>query len=82
MDNNLNIFGYNISSKTIMIICIIAFVLFLMFQGEKFTEAKKKCSDIKPGECTSELCGELSFCKPQKQNTGTQCNCIEDKDAE
>ena len=80
MDNNINIFGYNISITTIMIICVITLFLFIMYQGEQFTESKKKCSDLKPGECTSELCDELSFCKPQIQKDGKSCSCIEDKD--
>jgi hypothetical protein len=52
-----------------------------MFQGEQFTE-NKKCSDIKSGDCTSELCAELSFCKPKKQENGKKCNCVEDKEEE
>jgi len=81
MDNNIVIFGYNMSIKTIVIICIITLFLFIMFQGEQFTE-NKKCSDIKSGDCTSELCAELSFCKPKKQENGKKCNCVEDKDEE
>jgi hypothetical protein len=79
MDNNIVIFGYNMSIKTIVLICIITLFLFIMFQGEQFTE-NKKCSDIKSGDCTSELCAELSFCKPQKQENGKKCNCVEDKE--
>ena len=80
MNNNFVIFGYTISTKTILIFCIVAFILYLLFQGENFTDGKKTCSDIAPGNCTSELCAELSFCKPQKQENSDKCTCQERKD--
>ncbi len=80
MNSNLVICGYNLSTKTLIIVCIIVVVLFLLFKGtEKFTEPKKNCSDIAPGNCTSELCSELSFCRPQKTQNSNKCNCTERK---
>ncbi len=74
MNSNIVIFGNTISVNTLLVICIIAFILFLLFRGEDFSNVKT-CSDIAPGNCDSELCAELSFCKPQKQENSDKCKC-------
>lgn len=76
MNNKLEIFGFNIEIKTIMIISIILFTLFLLSRGEFFTNSeKKKCSDITPGECTSALCSEVSFCGTTRNPDTGKCSC-------
>ena len=78
MSNNIVIFGNSVSINTILILGIISIILFLLFQSEHFINYKPtKCSDLKLGPCTSELCEQLSFCKPQKQDNSTNCTCIE-----
>lgn len=76
MNNNIVIFGNTISVNTLLIASIIVFILFLLFNGENFTNAKK-CSDLPSGKCDkgSQLCEELSFCKPQKIGNTEDCNC-------
>lgn len=85
MNNNVIIFGNSVSINTIVITCIIGFILFLLFQGEQFmnqlsetfANQNKQCSDIAPGYCDSTLCAELSFCQPQKQVDSDKCSCKE-----
>ena len=80
MNNKFVICGYNVNMTTIIILCLIIFLVFLFFQDESFTDLKKKCSDIVPGDCNSELCAELSFCTPQKVINSDKCSCKEEKD--
>lgn len=77
LNNNIDLCGYAVSVKTVLIVCVIAFVVFLMFKGEGFSGVKKTCSDIPSGTCTSELCEELSFCRPQKLQDSDKCVCKE-----
>ncbi len=80
MSNNIVIFGNSVSINTILIVGFVCIILFILFQSEHFiNDNPTNCSDLKSGECTSELCAQLSFCRPQKQDNSTNCTCIERK---